>query len=96
MSTTIVTPSTTTTTVTSPAVPSTGSSTIDKIFSDVDIALGIAASIGASFPAGVAIAGAAGLLQRILSIAEAAVKAHEALAGVPLDLTVLKQLPPLA
>lgn len=66
--------------------------TFDYILGAIEGATGIIASLGVGGPA---LASIAGLADYFLKIAQAAVKAHEAVTGKPLDLSLLHDIKPL-
>lgn len=68
----------------------------DVVLDDALEVLTVASQFGAFFPGwGTAVAGGAALASKFLAIATAAIKAHEANTGKPLDLTQLHQIEPI-
>lgn len=72
------------------------SSTLDKILNDAEIALTLTSEFGALVPGvGTAAAAFAAIAAKILSVAKAAVQAHESITGQPLDVTTLHHIDPI-
>lgn len=65
------------------------SSKLDVILADAEVALGVIAGLGILSPGSAA---AAALAERVLSVIQQGVEAHEAITGQPLDLTKLHHI----
>jgi hypothetical protein len=77
------------------AVPA-PTSTLDKILTDLEVATQVFAAAGALIPGfGTGIAAGATIAAKLESIVQAALNAHQAIMGKPLDLTLLKDEAPV-
>lgn len=66
---------------------------LDQVITDAELAMTILASVGAVINP--AVPAAAALANRLLSALQAGVKAHEAILGQPLDLSLLHHIDPV-
>jgi hypothetical protein len=73
-----------------------GSSMLDTILREAELALGVIAEVAPIIPgAGTMVGGGSALASKILALVQAGVTAHESVTGKTLDLSVLQHIAPL-
>ena len=78
------------------AATTAGQSTMSKVLSDAELVLSVLAGVGSAIPGiGIPIAAGAAIALKIESVIAAAINAHQAITGQPIDLTKLQPYVPI-